>query len=198
MNKRGFTLIELLAVIIILGIIMMIAIPNVVGMIDRNRRNTIVEDAKKMINQAEYTLRKNTDIEYPSEGKAIILTLQFLNTADISETPYDTKYSPERSFVAIVNSTENGITEYKYYVHLIACSDLECSKTDSDSVNKRRGINLINEEALNGNNRYELVKQSKDVNVSLGRIIDDRMAYESKIISTIGVSDIEKIFNELE
>ena len=35
-NRNGFTLVELLAVIVILGIIMLIAVPNVVGKIKAN------------------------------------------------------------------------------------------------------------------------------------------------------------------
>ena len=48
-NKKGFTLIELLATIVILGIIMIVAVPNVTGIIYRNRANTYVEDAKKIM-----------------------------------------------------------------------------------------------------------------------------------------------------
>ena len=38
MNKKGFTLIELLAVIIILGILMLIAIPSVTNYINNSRQ----------------------------------------------------------------------------------------------------------------------------------------------------------------
>ena len=77
MNKKGFTLIEILAVIIILGVIMTIAIPNVLSMIERNKKDTFIEHAKMMATQAEYTIRKDVNIEYPSENKAIILTLEY-------------------------------------------------------------------------------------------------------------------------
>ena len=42
-NKKGFTLIELLAVIIILGILMLIAIPSVTSYINNSRKNTYAE-----------------------------------------------------------------------------------------------------------------------------------------------------------
>ena len=48
-NKNGFTLIELLAVIIILGIIMLIAIPSVTKVIDDSRRNSYVKNANQIV-----------------------------------------------------------------------------------------------------------------------------------------------------
>lgn len=46
MNKKGFTLIELLAVILILGIIALIAIPTAAGVIDSALNSTIQNIAK--------------------------------------------------------------------------------------------------------------------------------------------------------
>lgn len=42
MNKKGFTLIELLAVITIMGILMMVAIPSVSRTIEKSRQDTFV------------------------------------------------------------------------------------------------------------------------------------------------------------
>ena len=198
MNKKGFTLIELLAVVIILGVIMTIAVPNVLSMLDRNKKDTFIENAKTMVTQAEYTLRSNTDIEYPSTDKAIILTLEYLNTNDVSSSPYDSEYSPTRSFVAIVNETKDEITEYKYYVHLVACSDIDCANTEENSVNKNRGINLVSSESLSGGDRFNLVEQGPDVNTGLGIVKSSgTMANESEVLSIIGASSIEKVFYKL-
>ena len=48
-NQKGFTLIELLAVIIILGILMVIAIPSVSKYINDSRKSTYVTTAKQLI-----------------------------------------------------------------------------------------------------------------------------------------------------
>ena len=48
-NKKGFTLIELLAVIIILGILMLIAIPSVTSYINNSRKNTYAETAANYV-----------------------------------------------------------------------------------------------------------------------------------------------------
>ena len=42
MKKNGFTLIELLATILILALIMIIAVPNVMSTIDKNKQDTYV------------------------------------------------------------------------------------------------------------------------------------------------------------
>ena len=53
-NEKGFTLIELLAVIVILGILMIVAIPMVTRYIEQARRDTFVDTAKAYINAARY------------------------------------------------------------------------------------------------------------------------------------------------
>lgn len=50
MNSKGFTLIELLAVITIMGILMMVAIPSVSRTIENSRRDTFADVAKSYIN----------------------------------------------------------------------------------------------------------------------------------------------------
>ena len=51
-NKKGFTLIELLAVIIILGVIMLIAIPSVTSSVTKSRKNAYVTTVKKLVSGA--------------------------------------------------------------------------------------------------------------------------------------------------
>ena len=50
MNDKGFTLIELLAVITIMGILMLVAIPNVTRTIENSRRDTFADIAHEYIN----------------------------------------------------------------------------------------------------------------------------------------------------
>ncbi len=49
-NSKGFTLIELLAVITIMGILMLVAIPAVTRTIENSRRDTFADIASEYIN----------------------------------------------------------------------------------------------------------------------------------------------------
>ena len=51
-NEKGFTLVELLAVIVIMGILMMVAIPSVTRTIENSRKDTFIDIAKSYGNAA--------------------------------------------------------------------------------------------------------------------------------------------------
>ncbi len=48
MNKKGFTLVELLAVIAIMGVLLIIAVPNIVETLRKARRSTFTEDIQSI------------------------------------------------------------------------------------------------------------------------------------------------------
>lgn len=67
LNKKGFTLVELLAVIVVLAIIMIFAIPNVMNSVDDARKGMFKNYAQKVMNSAEQTYQ--TDILLNNAGK---------------------------------------------------------------------------------------------------------------------------------
>lgn len=50
LNTKGFTLIELLAVITIMGVLMLVAIPTVSRTIENTRKDTMIDAAKQYVN----------------------------------------------------------------------------------------------------------------------------------------------------
>ena len=53
LNKKGFTLVELLAVIAILSILIIIMVPNIVGLFERGKESTFVTMAQSAYKSAE-------------------------------------------------------------------------------------------------------------------------------------------------
>ena len=134
-NRKGFTLIELLATLVILGIIMAVAVPNVVGILTKNRNSTYVEDAKKLATTAEYMYRSNN-----TESKNCF-TLGELNSNEFENPPYDGEYLENESYVKI---DSNG----KYIVTLIE------KLPDSGGY---RGINNVDADDLYLDNATNIV-----------------------------------------
>ena len=80
--KKGFTLIELLAVITVLAIILVIAIPNIQHLIDEKKKDTFLINAKSIIKQIKY------------EDKNFLTTqLSELNLEGIAKDGYDADLS---------------------------------------------------------------------------------------------------------
>ena len=133
MNKKGFTLIELLAVIVILSIIMIVAVPNVISVINKQEKNTYINDAKKLITMAKYKMAQDTDINYPDNEGLVYLDYDFINNGDIKADSNGYEYDSEFSFVVL--SKQSGFIIYN--VQLLA-------KNDDDHY----GIGVISEEDL--------------------------------------------------
>lgn len=152
-NNKGFTLIELLAVITILAIIMLIAIPNVVSVIEKQKKNTYVNDAMKLISRTKYTVNSNTDIPYPDAGKAVVLYMNYVNNGDLDTDPNGYKYDIDKSFVAI-SLTGDGFIEY--WAQLV-------SKNESGVYN---GIPLTKETDLSSDRGINYYKKKFTVETS--------------------------------
>ena len=87
-NEKGFTLIELIAVIIIIGVLMMVAIPSVTTLISNSRKEVYVSNAKKYIEQSK--------IKVVTDGK-------------YSEYFYDSSTNDVKYFIGV---NDSGIVKY--------------------------------------------------------------------------------------
>lgn len=111
-NEKGFTLVELLATMAILATLMLIAIPNVIGIVQRNKNKTYIEDAKKLETLAAYKVRSNPTELKPASGTSYCFLLPFLDKSnELSEPPNGGEYDKTKSYVIVKNN--NGSLEYK-------------------------------------------------------------------------------------
>ena len=130
MNKKGFTLIELLAVIVILGILMMTAIPAVTRAIAKSRRNTYWQNMKSYAKSAatpfldgEYQSTKYSgeSCAYPGIGEFVIIPVSIVEveqgdtTRSSFKSPYVTSGNCKPTIV-VINLGSDGKDDLKWYV----------------------------------------------------------------------------------
>ena len=107
MNKKGFTLIELLAVIIILGILMIIAIPSVTSYISDSRKEAYIDTAKEIISGARNFVNEGKEELYDT-GVTYYIDANCIKTEGALKSPYGDFV---KAYVAV---TYNG-NGYDYY-----------------------------------------------------------------------------------
>ena len=147
-NNKGFTLVELLATISILAIIMLIAIPNVVGVVQKSRNKTYVEDAKKMISLAKYKVKSDVKIKDALGYGSVCISLNYLDSGkEIKDAPNGGEYDTEKSYVLVEKNYDNS---YYYSVQLL----------ENDKDSNIQGLNKISSEVLSNDNSYTKVNNS--------------------------------------
>lgn len=132
MNSKGFTLIELLAAIAILAILMLMAVPNVIGVVTRNKNKTYVEDAKKLVSLTEYKVRSNA-IYKPATGTSYCFYLSALGATELEKAPNGGEYDSLKTYVKVTNQSG----QYKYFVQLVEKKEAELigiAETSSDNL----------------------------------------------------------------
>ena len=160
-NNKGFTLIELLAVIIILGILLIIAIPSVTTYISNTRKEAYIDTARELIGSAKNIVNKG-ELETYSTDAIYYIPANCIPTETGISTPYG---ELKEAYVGVtyngsgydyywisVDSSGQGINEITPYGHLNAdlinsnvdLNDVK-EKIENTSVDGRKSIIILND-----------------------------------------------------
>ena len=87
-NKRGFTLVELLAVIVILIIVTLLAVPAVLKMLNVNRGKSYDAKVKIILKQAKQFARENSSFLYDSEKRYLGKVCNIVTVGQLRSTGF--------------------------------------------------------------------------------------------------------------
>lgn len=151
-NSKGFTLIELIAAITILGIIMLVAIPNIMSVSIKSKNRTYLNDANKLVTLVKYRFESDATIDKPTGNKCLRIQLKNLDQTELQKGPENGKYDVNQSYVVVKYNSDENVKTYEYYVQI---------KEVYGSDNNVKGIPLtLYDNILGSNDKNNLIKQS--------------------------------------
>ena len=121
-NNKGFTLIELLADIVILGVLMIIAVPMVSKYIMEAKKNAFVATAKAYVSSARYAYL-NGDYNCPvnldsGTGGAVYIDFNLIQVDKTGgKSSFNQNIAKNASYVVIKSDVATG--SYEYYVRMV-------------------------------------------------------------------------------
>jgi len=105
---------------VILGILMAITIPNIMGILGQNKNNAYIEDAQKLVSAAKYKYSGSDFVDSKlADGGCIKMTIAYLNNGEFNDPPNGGSYFNNGSYVMIRKN--GGITSY--YVAIAETTD---------------------------------------------------------------------------
>ena len=137
LNKKGFTLVELLAVIVILGVLLLIAVPSVTKLIDNSRKNAFKSAVQLSIENVESVASMEK-----TANDSIAECYVDIDDIDLERGEFD---SSTKGIIKV--STSGKGTAYilgKYYVNGGTVDSVSPSTTNPDSTKFANLTTIIN------------------------------------------------------
>lgn len=162
LNDRAFTMVELIAAIAIMAILMLIIIPSVFSIVEKNKKTTYLNDAKQLITMAKNQYESDPTIAEPTDSLCLVFRLKNLKKSGLEKGPNGGKYNGTYSYVTI--NYESG--KYIY------------------------GVQLVEEYSTRGKNNYRGIAYTKQANLQKNSVekitnsIDNYIDLSSLSVST--------------
>ena len=177
-NNYGFTLIELLAVIVILGVLLIIAVPKVSQYITNSRKNSFISEASIFID----SVKKDATSEiYPFPVRNNDVTIVMFDIANLDKSqkksPFGGSYISNKCYVAIVNVGTGVEPEYKYYIAFQDSKNYAIPLTSQDTLNTSKII-------ANAKNKMEVTVQS---------LCGTKEGYNREYAEISGLNDVQPV-----
>ncbi|MBP5678271.1 MAG: prepilin-type N-terminal cleavage/methylation domain-containing protein [Bacilli bacterium] len=122
MNRKGFTLVELIAMMVVIGVLMVITVPNIAGILKKNRESIAVEDINKMVGNAKTKMETNK-AKYPTTAGCVVFTLKYIdNNNDFQTGVNGGYYNRDESIIVVTKEKVTPTSQtyiYRYYVRLV-------------------------------------------------------------------------------
>ena len=211
MNKKGFTLIELLAVIIILGILMIIAIPSVTKYINDSRKSSYIDTAKELVGAARNLVNEG-NLEMYDTDATYYIDIACLKTENGGKavSPYG-EFVKEKAYVVVTFDGKG----YEYFWTSIDDSGqgiknlIRYDKLDTDSIESDlKSDDILIDRGLDGRSKVILIRESnncqKEGSIPAGSQVDSKTGEEKSPViypegkdkDTVAIGDIVKIKDE--
>ena len=132
-NKKGYTLVELLAVIVVLAIIILIAMPAVLSSMEKARKNSFAVEANEVIRAAQ-TAYADAVMNGKASGNNVCIPYNYLKNGFLEK--HDDNYNG--SVLITINPT-SGQASYKIYLsnsNYTVDSSKNTPDIDSSKVNQ--------------------------------------------------------------
>ncbi len=116
-NKKAFTLIELLAVIVILGVLLSIAIPQVSQYITNSKKEGFVSSARLFVDSLRNDAISGFYVLPSRSNDVTIITLDLATMQKSKEkSSFGGRWIYSKSYVAIINVGTGENPDYRYYI----------------------------------------------------------------------------------
>lgn len=164
-KQKGFTLVELLAVIVVLAIILAIAIPSVLGVINNSKDGSFRSSARMMVSSAKTVVASKFGIDIPTKPNSLYVAIQEIEMDFEGKTPYGDSWDKANSKVYVTTEGDATHKRIVYYVSLGTTGSnprsLVCKEVDIDNEENCK----IRSGALSSNEKYNEISSGTAVSI---------------------------------